>query len=90
MTTSGLHALIDRLPPELQAQVYDFASFLLERRAAPHPPTERLADLHERAKTSAGELHRDILAYATLNAGTSLDLDENLEATALEVLDDAV
>ncbi len=79
MTTSGLHALIDRLPPELQAQVYDFASFLLERRAASYPALEREV-----------ELHRQIMTYAATTAGTSLDLDKDLEAAALEVLDDAV
>ena len=48
MDTSNLHTLIDQLPTELQQQVYDFATFLLEKKGQQPPRTEpRVAGLHE-------------------------------------------
>jgi hypothetical protein len=47
MATAGLRELIERLPPDLQKQVYEFARFLLERRAESEASRTRVAGLHE-------------------------------------------
>ena len=48
MDSSSLHTLIDRLPADLQKEVYDFATFLLEKRGEQVPHQKpRIAGLHE-------------------------------------------
>lgn len=48
MDSSNLHTLIEQLPADLQKEVYNFATFLLEKRGEQTPRQEpRIAGLHE-------------------------------------------
>jgi hypothetical protein len=47
MDSKQLHDLVERLPPDVQEQLYDYAQFLLERKTRTSPPRkERVANLH--------------------------------------------
>jgi Protein of unknown function (DUF2281) len=46
MDASSLHKLIDTLPTELQKEVYNFATFLLEKRQSQPLQKPRVAGLH--------------------------------------------
>ena len=48
MDSSNLHTLIEQLPADLQKEVYDFATFLLEKqRQQPDTKEPRIMDLHK-------------------------------------------
>ncbi len=47
MDSKQLHDLVERLPPDAQEQLYDYAQFLLERKTKPSAPRKaRVANLH--------------------------------------------
>lgn len=48
MDRKSLDTLIDQLPAELREEVFDYASYLLERKA-PRPQGVRQANLHRGA-----------------------------------------
>jgi hypothetical protein len=48
MSLNELTALLEKLPPELQQEVFDFASYLAEKKAGRQPAAvpQRVAGLH--------------------------------------------
>lgn len=48
MSLNELTALLEKLPPELQQEVFDFASYLAEKKAGGRPSasSQRVAGLH--------------------------------------------
>lgn len=84
MKTAAIHNFHVPLPEQVYTRLRKLAQ-------SQHRPATHLAKqaveywLEEQEKLA---LHEEIAAYATQNAGTAEDLDEQLEASSLEQFDD--
>jgi hypothetical protein len=82
MTTRAVHNFHLPLPEETHALLREEAA----RAGVPATTLVREALVAWLAERRNQRLYADIQAYARAQAGTELDLDEDLEAAAIEVL----
>lgn len=64
MSLNELTALLEKLPPELQQEVFDFASYLAEKKAGTKAPEalhkERVPGLHKGQLTMRGDFNEPL------------------------------
>ncbi len=84
MKTATIHNFHVPLPEQLYTRLRDVA----HRQQRPATQLAKQAVEYWLEEQEKLTLHEEIVRYATQSAGTSDDLDEQLEATGLEHLDD--